>query len=81
MWIKKEVTGSELGNLLWSGAKEKWREATDAQRRLVLDRVEDCFEYDENKPVNLTSINDLIWFDCDDIFFKEDETYLHQNSL
>ena len=43
--------------------------ATEDQRQRVFDRIEDVF-FDEEF-VNETAINDLVWFDCDDIFFPD----------
>ncbi len=60
---------NDLGDLLWGGASERWDDATDEQREAVFERILDYF-YDE---VEDTSINDFVWFDCDDIFFAEDE--------
>lgn len=55
----------------WCGAKSRMDDATDDQRRAVADRIEECFSYD-NIPTD-TDINDLVWFECDDIFYPEEE--------
>lgn len=53
----------------WSGAKSRMDDATDEQREEVFERVgEFCECADE---VTETVINDLVWFECDDIFFPE----------
>ena len=54
----------------WSGAKAKMDDATEEQREAVYARIEefaDCCEVTE------TDINDLVWFECDDIFFLDEE--------
>lgn len=61
-----------LGDELWSGAKEKWNEADLETREMVWDRVKtwaDAVSEGTNELPNLTLINDLIWFDCDDLFY------------
>lgn len=60
-----------FGDELWSGAKEKWDEADLETREMVWDRVKewaDAVSCDGELP-DLTQINDMIWFDCDDIFY------------
>lgn len=42
-------------------------DATDDQRQLVTDRIEAYFAEASD-----VEINDFVWFDCDDIFFPED---------
>lgn len=55
----------------WSGAKARMDSATDQQREQVFDRVaEYCECFDE---VTETAINDIVWFECDDIFFPDEE--------
>ena len=49
----------------WGGAKQRMEYATDEQREAVYDRMEEFCEFDN---VTETDINDLVWFDCDDIF-------------
>ena len=46
-------------------------DATDDQREQVFERITEEFECNED--VTETDINDLVWFECDDIFFPEDE--------
>ena len=64
-----------LGEHLWCGAKERWDEADWETREAVFDRVceyavchEEC---NDGKHLTLTQINDLIWFECDDLFFPK----------
>lgn len=54
----------------WSGARDRMESATDTQKQKVKERIEEYF-YDE-EPTE-TEINDLVWFDCEDIFEDEDE--------
>jgi hypothetical protein len=67
--VKQEVTYDDLANLLWSGARDKWVAATDEQREQVWSLLCDLFS---DRIPDLTTINDIIWFDCDDIFNEDD---------
>lgn len=55
----------------WSGAKARMDDATDEQREEVFGRIaEFC---DCSGEVTETAINDLVWFDCDDIFYPDED--------
>lgn len=54
----------------WGGARDRLESATESQKQKVKERIEESF-YDED-PTD-TEINDLVWFDCEDIFEEEDE--------
>lgn len=73
MYIKQDYDIDDLYKLLWSGAKDRWDDATDEQRQQVWDRITNSWYDDEANPPTMTDINDLIWFECDDIFFPEEE--------
>lgn len=62
-------TASDLDNILWGGAADRWNDATNEQKDQVFWRLEDVFY---NGARSLTDINDYIWFECDDIFFGEE---------
>ena len=55
----------------WAGARDRMNDATNKQREQVFERIAEEFEYNED--LTETDINDLVWFECDDIFFPEDE--------
>ena len=55
----------------WSGAADRMNDATDEQKRQVEQRILDYFDDGETVPTD-TQINDLVWFDCDDIFFPDE---------
>ena len=58
----------------WAGAKDRMDDATEEQKRKVAERLEEYFagyEDIENIPTDIT-INDIVWFECDDIFFPEE---------
>lgn len=55
----------------WSGAYSRMQDATSDQIEQVKERIEEYFGYDEEAPTD-TEINDLVWFECDDIFFPEE---------
>lgn len=54
----------------WYGARDRIESATDSQKQKVKERIEEYF-CDED-PTD-TEINDLVWFDCDDIFNEKNE--------
>lgn len=69
--FKSECNFSEIGHELWSGAKDRWGEADYETRVAVWDRVKewaDCVSCDGHLP-SITQINDIIWFECDDLFY------------
>lgn len=66
--IKREYELDDLEYILWSGAREKWVAASDEQRERVWTLLKDIF--DDRIP-DLTTVNDVIWFECDDIFDDE----------
>lgn len=70
MYIKQELTFDDMTNFLWGEAREKWVDATEDKRQMVWDMLEDSF-YNEI-PEDVT-VNDAVAYDCDDIFFPEDE--------
>lgn len=70
MYVKHELTFDEMADFLWGAAREKWIEASEDTRRAVWDMLEDSF-YNE-VPEDAT-VNDAVAYDCDDIFFTEDE--------
>ena len=55
----------------WSGAKDRMDDATEEQRRQVEERINDVFALGE-MPTD-DDINDFVWFECDDIFYPEEE--------
>lgn len=69
MYVKKELTFDDMSDFLWSGARDRWQDATDEQRQAVWDMLEDVF-YEEIP--DETTVNDFVWFDCDDIFSTEE---------
>lgn len=69
--ITYKVT-QDLDNFeFWVGARDRMNDATDEQREQVFERIVEELEYNED--ATETDINDLVWFECDDIFFPEDE--------
>ena len=55
----------------WSGAKDRMDDATEEQRKQVEERINDVFALGE-MPTD-DDINDLVWFECDDIFYPEED--------
>lgn len=82
MWVKttKWVTVDNLCGELWSGARDRWINATDEQRKEAFSRLEDyfdqaCADDGEENAVEMVTVNDELWFDMDDIWDgDEDET-------
>ena len=56
----------------WAGAKDRIESASDEQIEKVAERIEEYFNCGGEIPTE-TQINDLVWFECDDIFFPEEE--------
>lgn len=55
----------------WSGAKSRMDDATDEQREEVFERIAEFCECAGE--VDEYAINDLVWFECDDIFFPTEK--------
>lgn len=68
MIVKREVDPEEFE--FWGGAKARVDDATEEQRQLVFARLEDVFL--DDFPTK-TDVNDYVWFECDDIFYPEEE--------
>ena len=66
----KTVDVNDIEYELWCGALERWEAADDDTREAVFDRICDWTEDEEE--VDMTTVNDLIWFECDDLFFPEE---------
>lgn len=60
--------GYWLFHNLWAGAKQRWDDGSDEQRLQVVDRILEYFE-----DASDVEINDFVWFDCDDIWFPDEE--------
>lgn len=80
MWVKtsKWVTVDDLWGELWSGARERWANATDEQREEAFTRLEAyfdqaCADDGEENAVEMVTVNDALWFDMDDIWDGEEE--------
>ena len=70
--VSRTLTEDDLDNFFWAGAKDRWIDATESTRHKVWNRIceladccccEDC--------VSETWVNDLVWFECDDLFYPE----------
>lgn len=80
MWVKttKWVTVDDLCRELWSGARDKWMDATEEQREEAFSRLEEyfdqaCADDGEENAVEMVTVNDALWFDMDDIWDGDDE--------
>ena len=68
MWIKEEVTSNELADRLWSGAVDTWKQILDADKEdEAMNYLEELFCCGEEDAVDITKINDYLWFESDDI--------------
>ena len=56
----------------WAGANDRMNDATDDQREAVDERLQELFEDSGDIPT-ATEINDVVWFECNDIFYPEEE--------
>lgn len=55
----------------WGGALNLMLDATEDQRNLVYERIEEVFGF--LNYVDEKILNDFVWFQCNDIFFGDDE--------
>lgn len=70
--LKDEYAISDLDNLVWSGAADRWLEMPDEVKEYLLDLINDMTGYGETI-WTITEFNDFIWFEADDIL--EDAGY------
>ena len=73
MKVCREIEIEDFAQILRCGAKEKWDDADDDQKELVWLAVNDLFANRSDIPTE-SEINDFVWFECDDIFFPEDDS-------
>lgn len=71
--VKRELEMEDLYDVLWGGAADRWKNATDEQRECVWETLIDIFQDNEVEIPDMTTINDFIWFECDDIFYDSEE--------
>lgn len=69
--VTTEINIVSIGDELWSGARDRWNDADLETQEAVWNRIQDYCECMEGEPVSMTTINDLVWFDCDDLFYPE----------
>lgn len=69
MFVKKEIDIRDLDELLWGEAKKKWLSADEEQQEEIWEIINEAFDGDI---ASITDVNDFIWFECDDIFYGED---------
>lgn len=69
--FKGDCTMYGLIDELWSEAKNKWRDADYETRCAVWDRIKEwCDAVSEcGELPSITQINDIIWLECDDLFY------------
>ena len=79
MWSDNKVVYTTIVDVrcfeFWAGAKVKMDNATDEQLEKVYDRIMcycESFNYCKGDYPSDTDINDLVWFECDDIFFPDE---------
>ena len=73
MYVKEEIDINDLDHMLWSGAKQRWDNATDDQKERVWGLLLDSIEASMDDVPTKTEVNDFIWFECDDIFDEKDD--------
>lgn len=79
MWTDETISyvvSCDIWNFeFWAGAKDRMDYATPEQREAVYDRIKyycETFDNLRGEFPTETDINDLVWFDCDDIFFPDE---------
>lgn len=70
MEVKRELDFDDLDRFFWSGARDRWNDATEDQKERVWDLIQEVFA--DEIPTE-TEVNDFVWFECDDIFNEKDE--------
>lgn len=73
MYVKTEIDINDLGLLLWGGAADRCENATDEQREHVWDVIVDIFCDNAGEYPDMTTINNFVLFECDDIFNDAEE--------
>ncbi len=76
LYVKELIDINDLDHMLWSGAKQRWDDATDDQKERVWDSLMDSVNAQMDSTGDIptkTEVNDFIWFECDDIFNEDDE--------
>ena len=76
IFVKEQISFSDLDHILWSGAKQRWDDATDDQKERVWNSLMESVNVQMDSTGDIptkTEVNDFIWFECDDIF-DEDES-------
>lgn len=61
---------------LWDSALDKWKAADLETRKKVWERVKWYADYilaDYERPVDIGDINNMIWMECDDLFYPDSE--------
>ncbi len=75
LFVKEEITKDDLDHMLWSGAKQRWDNATDDQKERVWDILMESVNVQMDSTGDIptkTEVNDFIWFECDDIFDEKE---------
>lgn len=66
-YIEKDASEFDF----WGGALDRMTAASEEQKELVYERIEEYTS--DGTDWTETAINDIVLFDCDDIFFPEDD--------
>lgn len=66
LYLADDYSISDFDNTLWSGAKDRWEDYTDEQKEFLMNYFA-SYAYDNEEAPSLTSFNDFIWFEADDI--------------
>ena len=69
--VSFEINFSNLDKYLWGGAAERWNDANENIRENVWERISDLIN--DSGFISITTLNDTIWFDCDDLFYPEED--------
>jgi len=60
-WLRSET---------WSGARDRCADASEETLEAVAYRIAEC--YGDRDYISETALNDLVWFECDDLFYPEE---------
>ena len=79
MKVCREIDFEDMPHILRCEALKKWIQAEDYQRTAVWELVNDTFcspRKDGSIPIPTESeINDFVWFNCDEIFYPDEDDY------
>lgn len=72
MKVCRTVDYEDMVTVLRGEALNKWLSATEDQREVVWSLINDLLANDGKIPTE-SEVNDYVWFQCEDVFYPEDD--------